>query len=143
MESYVRVDGTDRSVPIPEEFTHVEPQVITNSGHVIGFATRPAGHPQGNQRAWVWAIDQPVAELLPLPDGFRGSCAFDSSQDAHRVCGYVLGRDPPRMIPCVWDKGSDGWTCQLLPVWDEYNPLLASARVAISDDGQLGRRPRW
>ncbi len=136
MEHYLRVDGQDRTVPIPRDFTHVEPQVITDSGHVVGFATRPAGSPTGSQRTFVWAIGENHPDLLPVPETFYDSCAFDSSQDARRVAGYALGRDPPRMIPCVWSRTATGWTCQLLPVMDPFNPLLTSAHVAISDNGQ-------
>jgi hypothetical protein len=137
MESYLRVDGRDGPVPVPDEFTHVEPRVITPSGHVVGFATRPADDPRGNQRAWVWAVTEAVPELLPLPRGFRGSCGLGATRDARRVIGYVLGSDPPRLQPCVWQREESGWSCELLPVIEAYNPLLASAHVKISDQGEV------
>jgi hypothetical protein len=139
MELYLREGNVDRAVPIPEGFTHVEAQVITDRSQVVGFATRPLGTPGGLQRGLVWTIAQDRPELLPIPDGFGGSCAFDAAQDGRSVCGYVLGSGPPRMIPCVWQRPEDGseWSCQLLSVLDTYNPLLVSAHVMISDDGQL------
>jgi hypothetical protein len=108
---------------------------------VVGFVTRPGGDPDGSQRAFVWTTAEPKPELLPLPDTFRDSCAFDGSHDARVISGYVLGRDPPRLQPCVWRREAAGWSCQLLPAIEAFNPLLVSAQVVISDNGRIVAAP--
>jgi uncharacterized membrane protein len=124
-------------VPIPETFTHVEVQALDGRDQVVGFATRPAGHPQGNQRAFVHDLSRGSTVLLPLPNEFRGSCAFDISRDGTCVSGYVVGRAPPRMSPCVWTRRHEEWLLTLLPIVNAFNPLLTTAQVHVSDNGLL------
>ncbi len=133
---FLRKDGRDESIPIPDDFTNVEVLGLSDSGHLVGFATRPLGHPQGNQRAVVWDANSASSVLLPLADGYRGSCAFDISQDGCHAVGFLLGRDPARLKPCRWDRADETWSCAELESPYEYNPLLSSAQVAISDDGR-------
>jgi probable HAF family extracellular repeat protein len=74
--------------------------------------------------------------LLDLPDGFRGSCAFDIDAHGTTACGYLVGRDPPRLLPCIWQRSAQSWQCSQLAALQAYNPLLTSAHVVISDDGR-------
>ena len=112
VNGYLRRGQRDCDLPIPEGFTHFEVARLSETGSVVGFATRPLGHPQGNQRACVWDSERDRVELLDLPDSFRGSCAFDIDADATTVCGYLVGRDPPRMLPCIWQRSGQGWPCR-------------------------------
>ena len=124
-------------LPCPPNFTSVNFLHISDTGEVIGFATRPLGNPNGNQRAFIWDwAEQQFAEL-PLPKTFRGSCAFDLSANGKTVCGYVLGANPARITPCVWHHSEKGWNYQLLPCPFPYNPFLTTGRLAISSDGQV------
>ncbi len=136
LNPYLRRGDEDLSLPIPESFTHIEVARLSETGLVVGFATRPIGHPEGNQQACIWDSQNARVELLEIPDGFRGSSAFDIDADGSTVCGYVVGRDPPRLTPCVWQRSATDWRCALLSAPQAYNPLLTSGHVVISDDGQ-------
>lgn len=136
MEFFLHADGRDRSIPIPTDFTNIDLHRIGESGHLVGSALRTPGPHHGNQRALRWKLGDDQPELLPIPDSFSASAAFDVDASGSQVSGYVVGANPPRLQPCVWSKLQDEWTCELLPVILDYNPLLVTAKVAISDDGQ-------
>ena len=138
IKSFVLPHHKTQELPIPtlERFTTVNAFKLSHSGHVVGFAARPLGDPRGSQRAFVWNWQTGKLVSLGPPAEFRDSCAFDISADGHLVSGFVLGRDPPRIIPCVWERQAEDWTCQLLPTAAIYNPFLSAGHVAISDDGQ-------
>ncbi len=122
---------------IPESFTHIELGRLSDSGWIAGYATRPLGDPVRSQQALVLNAMTGRHELLPVPEGYRGSSAFDLSADGRRVSGFVNGRDPPRLEPAVWSREGNGWRCDVLPCPLPMNPLLTSAQVVISDDGQV------
>ena len=129
-------EGEELPVPIPEMFTNIDVFRLSNAGQVVGTATRPVGDPRGNQSGIVHDRRKKTTELLPHPESYRGSSAFDISADGNRVSGFVVGRDPPRVQPCVWQRGQDGWECMILETDLQHNPFLVGGRVAISDDGQ-------
>lgn len=136
LQPLLRRGDVDLPLPIPESFTHIEVSRVSENGLVIGFATRPIGHPQGNQQACVWYSQTGQVQLLDTPDGYRGSSAFDIDAAGLTASGYVVGRDPPRLSPCIWQRSGALWRCMLLAAPQAYNPLLTSAHVVISDDGQ-------
>ncbi len=131
----LRKDDLQQSLSIPKSFTHREVYRLSENGWAVGFATRPMGHPQGNQQACIWEFSSGRVVLLELPDGFRGSCAFDIDASASTVSGYLTGRDPPRLLPCLWQRDEEQWKCVLLSAPEPFNPLLTSAHTVISDDG--------
>ncbi|MDG2385401.1 MAG: hypothetical protein P8N76_27265 [Pirellulaceae bacterium] len=138
LKSFVLPNENTQALPIPilDRFTTVNAFKLSHSGLVVGFAVRSLGHPQGSQRAFVWNWKTDKLEALHPPALFRDSCAFDISADGSVVSGFIVGRDPPRVIPCVWQRRADDWICQLLPTVAMYNPFLSAGRVVISDDGR-------
>jgi probable HAF family extracellular repeat protein len=60
---------------------------------------------------------------------------LDITSDGKTVCGLVIGRDPPRVQPAVWQERDGDWVCETLSIDVLYNPFLVASRVAISDDG--------
>lgn len=136
MDYFVRTEGQIHPVPVPESYTNIELSVLSDSGWIAGYATRPLGDPVSGLRALLLHVESREIVLLPLPAGARDSCAHDLSADGQRVSGYVIGRDPPRLYPVVWTRSKDEWKCDRLPSPMDYNPLLVSARVVMSDDGR-------
>jgi hypothetical protein len=122
---------------VPDSFTHIELGRLSDSGWIAGYATRPLGDHVRSQQALVLNAVSGQHELLPVPDGYRGSCAFDLSADGRRVSGFVNGREPPRLEPAVWSREGNDWRCDVLPCPVPMNPLLTTAQVVISDDGQV------
>ncbi len=133
---FLRQQDRSRPLPIPEDFTHREVYRLSDSGMAVGFASRPMGHPQGSQRACVWDAASGRVELLELPDSYRGSCAFDINAQGTTISGFLTGRDPPRLLPCVWRREPTVWRCTPLSVLQPFNPLLSSGHVVLSDNGQ-------
>jgi len=88
--SFVRPSaGPVDDAEVPESFTHIELGRISDAGWIAGYATRPLGDPVRSQHALVLHAQTGQRELLPVPDGYRGSCAFDLSADGRRVSGFV------------------------------------------------------
>ncbi len=136
MNGFVRVGENVHDAPIPDTFTHIELSVLSDSGWIAGYATRPIGHPVSSMQALLLHVESREVVILPLPEGMRDACALDVSADGRRVSGYAIGRDPPRLLPVIWTLTDDGWKSQKLPCPIEYNPLIVSARVVLSDDGR-------
>ncbi|MCA9172553.1 MAG: hypothetical protein KDB23_33035, partial [Planctomycetales bacterium] len=90
-----------------------------------------------SQRSLVLNVNNAEQEWLPIPGDYRDSVACDLSADGKAVTGYVIGRDPPRMLPCVWEKSAAGWRAEVLGTTYLENPLLTTASVVISDSGKL------
>ena len=134
-QSFFRSGDRDVVVPLLKGFTNMEPLALSDNGMVVGYAGRPLGHPQGSLRAFLWDVrgDASVG-LGTLPDD-RSSHAFDISADGHLVTGYSVGRDPARMVPCVWEQVDGVWCCTALSTIHPYNPFLLTSGVVVSDDG--------
>ncbi|MCA9172554.1 MAG: hypothetical protein KDB23_33040, partial [Planctomycetales bacterium] len=90
-----------------------------------------------SQRSLVLNVNNAEQEWLPIPGDYRDSVACDVSADGKVVTGYVIGRDPPRMLPCVWEKSATGWRAAVLVTPYLENPLLTTASVVVSNDGKL------
>ncbi len=54
-----------KDMPIPETFTNVEATGISDTDLVVGYATRPVGHPKGNLDAVAW--DPKTGDITVLP----------------------------------------------------------------------------
>ena len=133
---FLRRQDRSQPLPIPDGFTHREVYRLSDKGMAVGFASRPMGHPRGSQRACVWDEASGGVERLGLPSSYRGSCAFDIDAQGTTISGFLTGRDPPRLLPCVWRLESSVWHCTPLPVLQPFNPLLSSGHVVLSDDGR-------
>ena len=134
-EPFFRSGPRELKIGLLEGFTHLEPKALSDTGLVVGYASRTIGHPDGSLRAFLWeATSQQTVNLGTLP-GDRGSIAFDISSDGSIVTGYSTGRDPARMLPCFWERIDSRWKCSALSTIQAYNPFLLSSRVVISDDG--------
>lgn len=128
--------GVEYEVPIPTSFTNADVYRLSDAGQIVGTATRPLGSEKGSQLAFVRDWQRESTELLRPPASYRGSCAWDITSDGSTACGFVVGRDPPRVQPAVWHRQQGIWTCQVLETDLPYNPFLVAGHVAISDDGQ-------
>ena len=135
MRTFVRLGDDEFPLNVPDGFTNVEALGINQRDQIVGYATRPIGNRNGNQRAVVWSPHE--ASVLPVPEGYRGGVGHDISGDGLRVTGIVLGRDPPRIIPCIWEWMDQNWTWRQLPSDFEFNRLLTTAHVVISDNGEI------
>lgn len=131
---FLRRDGKDEELPIPSGFTSIDVFGLSEAGSVVGYTTRPIGHPNGSQRAVVWSNGAPT--VLPVAAGYRDAVGHDMDAAGSLVTGIQLGRDPPRIVPCVWHRTDDQWQVSLLETPVAYNPLLSTARVVMSPNGK-------
>lgn len=122
-------------MPVPDSFTNVEATGISDSEWVIGYATRPIGHPNGNLNGVVWSPETGAVVILPLPEGDRACHAQSVSADGKNVAGYSTG--PSRLRPVLWTYEEDAgkWSVTVLPTLHEHNPYLMSGRLQITPDG--------
>ena len=134
-QNFVLQDGHERKISVPDGFTHAEPLRLNHVNEVVGFITRPVGSKNGNQRGAVW--NKSSLHILPPPPSYRDSSAHDISHDGRIVSGIAIGKDPPRVVPCIWYRRKrDQWHPVELPCPERYNPLLVTAHVVLSDDGR-------
>jgi uncharacterized membrane protein len=124
----------ERPIPVLQGFTTTRLFALSDTDVVVGYASRPPG-PAGNMSAFIWSAAGESITELPRADTYLSSCAFDISRDGLTVSGYVVGRDPPRMCPCVWTCNQGTWSCRLLSTVREFNPILTGSGVVVSDDG--------
>lgn len=134
-EPYYWQDNRQLKIKLLAGYTNIAPQALSDTGLVVGYATRFVGNPAGNMQAFLWdvATDQPLSlETLP---GYRTSHACSVNRKGTVISGYVVGADPPRMMPCVWERIDGNWKNTVLPTTHQFNPSLASSRVLVSPDG--------
>ena len=123
-------------VEILDGYTNIEPEALSDSGHVVGYVSRSIGHPQGSLQAFLWkSSTKRIIGLGTLP-GHRSSHALDITQNGNLIVGYSTGADPEQMVPCMWEKNNAGWACTPLQTIFRYNPVLLASRVVVSNDGQ-------
>ncbi len=131
---YFGPDGMPRSIPILEGYTHTFGTALSDTGYVVGRATRPIGHPEGATQAFAWHPEEEKLQGLGfLPDD-TSSVATDISTDGRRVVGYSIGKE--RVRPCLWEFSEESWSVIPLPVTLDDNPILAPSGVRISPDGK-------
>lgn len=125
-------------IPLLEEFTNTSVAALSDNDRVVGYASRPMGHPDGSLTAIVWDAATRKLTNLGCFEGDETSHAQDISADGTRITGYTTGSNPARMRPCVWDYAAaeDDWNCQLLPAREDYNPFLQASSVLVSPDGK-------
>ncbi|GIX00402.1 MAG: hypothetical protein KatS3mg111_3734 [Pirellulaceae bacterium] len=126
-----------RDVPLLEGFTNIVAEAISDSGLVVGFASRKMGHPQGSLVGFVWDPQSETPMRLSPARGDTASHAFDITADGARVCGYTTGANPARLRPCVWDWNDQvqRWEVTVLEAVFDYNPYLMTGRAVISPNG--------
>ncbi len=133
------IDGSETiKLPLLEGFTSIEILALSDTGRVVGYASRPIGHPEGSLTGIVW--DSATKKLTRLPPiaGDLACHAQDISADGRQITGYSSGFSPARLRPCVWSwqEDSQSWVAEGLPVIQDYNPYTMSSSVIISPDGQ-------
>ena len=134
-KSFYFGDHGHKDMPIPETFTNVEVTGISDTDVVIGYATRPIGHPKGNLDGVVWDPKTDQISVLPRADGDSACHAQSVTSDGTVITGYSTG--PARLRPVVWTKSkeTDLWVVTVLPTVHENNPYLMSSSVRITPDG--------
>ncbi len=133
------IDGKQSTrVPLLDGYSNIEVLALSDNGLVVGYASRPLGHPQGSLTGFVW--DSKTGEMTRLmPDGNDVSCHAQSISSAgNRITGYTAGSEPSRMLPCVWDwnQSEKKWQIETLETIEDYNPYIMSSSVVVSPDGQ-------
>ncbi len=133
------VDGEQvTKLPLLSGFTNIEVAALSDTGLVVGYASRPIGHPEGSLTGIVWdSKTGQVTQLLPVK-GDTASHAQDISADGQRISGYSNGSLPARLRPCVWSWNSESksWDPKILSVIQDYNPYTMTSNVKISPDGK-------
>lgn len=126
-------------IPPLEGFSNVEVLHLSDSGHVVGFASRRIGHQDGSLVGIVWDPATKTLSKLPPLEGDVASHAQCISADGERIVGYSTGSKPARLRPCVWTRTADeaSWEAESLPTIHVYNPYLMSSSVVISPNGKL------
>jgi|694.fasta_scaffold00374_46 uncharacterized membrane protein len=124
-------------MPVPVDFTNVEACAISDNDVVVGYASRPIGHPEGSLRAVVWKPFMEKLEILPLPDDDSASHAQDISADGTRISGYSTGHERLRPVVWQWREQTQAWEFTVLTTHFDYNPYLMSSTLLISPDGQI------
>jgi probable HAF family extracellular repeat protein len=131
-------DEKDTEIPVPNGFTNLEVQALSDTGLVVGYISRPAGHPKGSLFAFVWnGKSKEFTQLDPLA-GHTASHAQDISADGQFITGYCTGTEPPGLRPCVWhwNPATMKWDGSLLDTLLPHNPFLQASQVIISPNGQ-------
>jgi probable HAF family extracellular repeat protein len=135
---YRSAQGDEILVPKLPDYTNNAPEALSDSGLVVGLASRTFLHPEGSLAAFAWDSTRGKIVQLPKPEGDTGAYAHDVSADGTRVTGYCVGANPARQRPCLWYRTSepDGWQVRVLETIEPMNPFLQTSRVVISPDGK-------
>lgn len=133
------LDGkTTTKLPLLEGFTSIDMLALSDTGRVVGYASRPIGHPEGSLLGIMWDAQTQKLSRLPPVAGDLASHAQDISADGKRISGYSSGFGPPRLRPCVWtwNDTDKAWVAEALSVNQDYNPYIMASSVIISPDGK-------
>jgi|GEM_PF-1068387 len=132
-------------IPLLKGYTASLPSSLSETGMVVGRASRPLYDNAGNRVpfpgvAFVWDEKAGIRSLGALPDDAI-SQADAISADGNFISGISIG--PNRMRACVWQRTGETWKVTPLP--QETNHLN-STRVVISPNGKFaasvdGRKP--
>lgn len=119
-------------LPLLKGYTATFPAAISDSGVVVGRASKPA--PQGvtvplRNQAFVWEASKGMQGLGVLA-GDLASFASDITRDGRRISGFSVGEN--RVRPCYWESAGSEWKITSLPLEGQ----LGANTVAMSDDGR-------
>ncbi len=124
-------------LPLLDGFTNIEASALSDTGLVVGYASRPMGHANGSLTGFVWdSKTEKLTRLMPFAND-TASQAHDISADGRRITGYTNGSEPTRLRPCLWtwNPATEKWDIEVLSVLQDYNPYTVASRVVISPDG--------
>lgn len=119
-------------LPLLPGYTATHPAGISDTGMVVGRASKPA--PRGprvhlRNQAFIWEEGKGIKGLGTL-EGDSASYACGVSRDGTRISGVAVGDG--RVRACVWDRTGDGWKGTALP----QTGSLGSQIAVISTDGR-------
>jgi uncharacterized membrane protein len=134
-EPFFRNRASEQRVPLLEGYTNLEAQALSDTGLVVGYASRSLGHTEGSLEAFVWQPPDGKTKALGKAGIANGTVAMSISSNGRVVSGYWLAADPPRMAPCVWEMVDGQWQWTPLSTLNDYNPFLLAGRVMVSGDG--------
>lgn len=133
------IDGQQMvMLPLLEGYSNLEIRALSDTGLVVGYASRPVGHPQGSLTGFVWDSKTGTMTRLMPADQDVACNAQSISGDGTRISGYTLGSEPSRMLPCLWtwNATEKTWAVETLDSIEDFNPYIMSSSVLISPDGQ-------
>lgn len=133
------IDGRQMSaLPLVEGYSNLEIRALSDNGLVVGYASRPVGHPQGSLTGFVWDSKTGKMTRLMPADQDVACHAQGISADGTRISGYTAGPQPSRMLPCLWtlNAAENKWAIETLDTIEDFNPYLMSSNVLVSPDGQ-------
>lgn len=129
---YLR-DKQQTFLPLLKGYTATNPAAVSDTGLVVGRASKPQppgrGVPLANQ-AFMWQEKTGIQGIGTL-EGDTGSAASGVTSDGNRMSGYSSGGNRVRV--CVWDRDGAGWKGTALP----QEGVLGSFVVPISNDGRF------
>lgn len=133
------IDGQQMTtIPLLEDYSNLEIRALSDTGLVVGYASRPLGHPQGSVTGFVWDSKTGKMTRLMPADQDVACHAQGISDDGTRITGYTAGSEPSRMLPCLWtwNESEKTWLVETLDSIEDHNPYIMSSSVLISPDGQ-------
>lgn len=133
------IDGQQMTMlPLLDGYSNLEIRALSDTGLVVGYASRPLGHPEGTLTGFVWDSKTGKMTRLMPADKDVACHAQGISGDGTRITGYTAGSEPSRMLPCLWtwNDPQDAWVVETLDTIEGLNPYIMSSSVLISPDGQ-------
>jgi uncharacterized membrane protein len=120
------------TLPLLAGYTATHPAGISDTGLVVGRASKPA--PRGQRvhlqnQAFVWEEAKGIRGIGALKDD-SASVACGVTHDGSWISGFSVGDG--RIRACVWKRTGDAWNGTALPQADQ----LGSQVVKISDNGR-------
>ena len=120
------------TLPLLAGYTATHPAAISDTGLVVGRASKPALPGQRvhlRNQAFIWDEATGIRGLGALKDD-SASFACGVSRDGTRISGVSVGDN--RIRACVWERVGDAWQGTALPQAGQ----LGSQAVKISDNGR-------
>lgn len=133
------IDGQQMTtIPLLADYSNLEIRALSDTGLVVGYASRRLGHPQGSVTGFVWDSKTGKMTRLMPADQDVACHAQGISGDGTRITGYTAGSNPSRMLPCLWtwNESEKTWLVETLDSIEDHNPYIMSSSVLISPDGQ-------
>ena len=120
------------TLPLLAGYTATHPAAISDTGLVVGRASKPA--PRGQRvylrnQAFIWDEATGIRGLGALKDD-SASFACGVTRDGTCISGVSVGDG--RIRACVWNRVGDAWQGTALPQAGQ----LGSQLVVISDNGR-------